>query len=202
MSARAYNTGQRLYNIAVVIATLYFLQLFGDCLCIEKFTNVQCSSFDEKFATFEMCRLRAVKRDVNELSVALKFVQSNETMRNATIRLQLMKKASGYKPFLYDVTVNLCEYLEKRNHPFLNIIFNAFGNHSTSLQRCPLRNELAIEHLQFPTGMLQGLPLPLGEYAIFASLTTESKKRVEVKLYFMLNDTFKYKNLQRGDSSK
>lgn len=50
-----------------------------------------------------------------------------------------MKKASGYKPFLYDVAVNLCEYLEKRNHPFLNIVFNAFGNHSTSSQRCPLR---------------------------------------------------------------
>nr|XP_036231650.1 uncharacterized protein LOC106618302 [Bactrocera oleae] len=114
------------------------------------------------------------------------------------IRLQLMKKASGYKPFLYDVAVNLCEYLEKRNHPFLNIVFNAFGNHSTSPQRCPMRNELAIEHLQFPTGMLQGLPLPLDEYAIFASLSTDGRKRAEVKLYFMLNDTYEYKNLQSG----
>ncbi|XP_069963991.1 uncharacterized protein [Bactrocera oleae] len=196
MSARACNTWQRLYNRAVVVVALCFLQLVGDCLCIEKFTNVQCSLFDEKFAIFEFCRLRAVKRDVNELSVALKFVQLNESMRNVTIRLQLMKKASGYKPFLYDVAVNLCEYLEKRNHPFLNIVFNAFGNHSTSSQRCPLRNELAIEHLQFPTGMLQGLPLPLGEYAIFASLSTDGRKRAEVKLYFMLNDTYEYKNLQ------
>lgn len=49
-----------------------------------------------------------------------------------------MRKAVGYMPFLYDIAVNLCEYLEKRNHSFLNIIFNAFGNHLASAQKCPL----------------------------------------------------------------
>lgn len=50
---------------------------------------MQCSLFDEKFAIFEFCRLRAVKRDVNELSVALKFVQLNESMRNVTVSLSV-----------------------------------------------------------------------------------------------------------------
>ncbi|XP_054090850.1 uncharacterized protein LOC114804799 [Zeugodacus cucurbitae] len=191
LSVKMYASSCRIpkqrYNNIVVVAV--FLQLFCNCLCIEKFTNVQCSSFNEKFAIFDMCRLRAVKRDVNELSVRLKFVQSTETMRNATIRLQLMKKASGYKPFLYDVNMNLCEYLEKRNHPFLNIVFNAFANHSNIPHKCPLKKEVYLEHLRFPTGMLKGLPLPKDEYAIFATFATENKNRAEVKLYFMLTDS-------------
>ncbi|XP_053964331.1 uncharacterized protein LOC128867252 [Anastrepha ludens] len=167
----------------LTILPLIFMQLFCYGLCIEKFTNVQCSTFDEKFVEFEMCRLRAVKRDVNELSLMTRFLNTTELTRNVTIRLQLMKKASGYKPFLYDISADLCEYMDKRNHTFLNIIFNVFGAHT-----CPLSNELVIEHMKFPTDMLKVLPLPLGEYAIFATLATGGKNRAEVKVYFMLEN--------------
>lgn len=54
------------------------------------------------------------------------------------MRIQLLKRASGYKPFLYDIRhSDLCEYLDRRNHPFVNIIFNSFANH-TNVNRCPL----------------------------------------------------------------
>ncbi|CAD7012079.1 unnamed protein product [Ceratitis capitata] len=108
------------------------------CFLLEKFTNLQCTAFDEGFVIFDFCRLRAVKRDVNELSIKLKFLQATDSMRNVTLRVQLMQKVSGYRPFLYDITTDLCEYLEKRNHPFLNIIFDEFSNHSLAAQKCPL----------------------------------------------------------------
>ena len=127
------------------------------------------------------------------------------------MRWQLLKKASGYKPFLYDVSLDLCDYLEKRNHPFINIIFNTFTNASSGgPQRCPLKvskanacntfavnsvdkliahslqDELTLEHFRFPVNALKMLPLPMGEYAVFATLSTEGVERAETKVYFVL----------------
>ncbi|XP_004520325.2 uncharacterized protein LOC101450525, partial [Ceratitis capitata] len=153
-----------------------------------KFTNLQCTAFDEGFVIFDFCRLRAVKRDVNELSIKLKFLQATDSMRNVTLRVQLMQKVSGYRPFLYDITTDLCEYLEKRNHPFLNIIFDEFSNHSLAAQKCPFSNELTVTQLPFPSHMLKVLPLPKNEYAIFATLSVVGEKRAGVKVYFMLTD--------------
>jgi len=54
------------------------------------------------------------------------------------MRMQLLKKASGYKPFLYNICQSdVCEYLEKRNHPFINIILSSFGNR-TNVNKCPI----------------------------------------------------------------
>ncbi|XP_030244275.1 uncharacterized protein LOC115564266, partial [Drosophila navojoa] len=103
---------------------------------LAKFTNVKCSSMDPNISVFTTCRLYAVKRDVVEMSLRVKILQFPK--RPVAMRIQLLKRASGYKPFLYDVKhCSMCEYLEKRNHPFVNIVFNSFANH-TNVNKCPL----------------------------------------------------------------
>ncbi|EDW10011.2 uncharacterized protein Dmoj_GI18751 [Drosophila mojavensis] len=153
---------------------------------LAKFTNVQCSSLDTNISVFTSCRLYAVKRDVVEMSLRIKILQFPK--RPVAMRIQLLKRASGYKPFLYDVKhCNMCEYLEKRNHPFVNIVFNSFANH-TNVNKCPLPSELSVEHFRFPVKSLDFLPLPGGDYAIYSTFSLDHRDRVSLKVFFTLTE--------------
>ncbi|XP_033251349.1 uncharacterized protein LOC117190377 [Drosophila miranda] len=169
-------------HLFVWIGLWHILQVRG----IAKFTNVQCFAVDEKFANFSRCRLYAVKRDVVEMSLIAKVL--NWPKRPVSMRIQLLKRASGYKPFLYNICQSdLCEYLEKRNHPFVNIIFNSFTNR-TNVNRCPLPAEIMLEHFRFPVKALELLPLPSGDYALFITFSFDSQERALVKVYFTLTE--------------
>lgn len=124
------------------------------------------------------------------------------------MRIQLLKKASGYKPFLYNVyQSDVCEYLEKRNHPFVNIILNSFGNR-TNVNKCPvpvsliyspnnnifsnnniiLQPEIVLEHFRFPVKVLDLMPLPSGDYGLFTTFAFDRKERTQIKVYFTLTE--------------
>ncbi|KAH8280557.1 hypothetical protein KR018_009802, partial [Drosophila ironensis] len=153
---------------------------------ISKFTNVECLSIDQTFTNFTQCRLYAVKRDVIEMSLRMDILKWPN--RPVSMRMQLMKKASGYKPFLYNVCQSdICEYLEKRNHPFINIIINSFVNRS-NINRCPLPRELMLEHFRFPVKILELMPLPFGDYGLFSTFSYGGKERALVKVYFTLTE--------------
>jgi len=122
------------------------------------------------------------------------------------MRMQLLKKASGYKPFLYNIyQSDVCEYLEKRNHPFVNIILNSFGNR-TNVNKCPIpvslipfkkhcaylyyffQSEIILEHFRFPVKVLDRIPLPSGDYGLFTTFSFLKKELVQVKVYFTLTE--------------
>lgn len=123
------------------------------------------------------------------------------------MRIQLLKRASGYKPFLYDIRhSDLCEYLDRRNHPFVNIIFNSFANH-TNVNRCPLpvsktfyniyllynflfhlQSELSVSHFRFPIKSLDKLPLPSGDYAIYSTFSFKEQDKVILQVFFTISE--------------
>nr|XP_017106235.2 uncharacterized protein LOC108131718 [Drosophila bipectinata] len=169
-------------RLLLCFALWHFLQVQG----VSKFTNVECFSIDETFTNFTLCRLYAVKRDVVEMSLRVNIFRWPK--RPVSMRLQLLKKASGYKPFLYNVCQSdVCEYLEKRNHPFVNIILNSFANR-TNVNRCPLPQEMILERFRFPVKVLDLMPLPSGDYALFSTFSFEGKERALVKVYFSITE--------------
>ncbi|XP_041563336.1 uncharacterized protein LOC108141495 [Drosophila elegans] len=141
---------------------------------------------DESFATVSQCRLYAVKRDVVEMSLRAHILQWPKAP--ISMRMQLLKKASGYKPFLYNICQSdVCEYLEKRNHPFINIILNSFVNR-TNINKCPIPPEIILEHFRFPVKVLDMMPLPSGDYGLFTTFSFGQKERAQVKVYFTLTE--------------
>jgi len=52
-------------------------------------------------------------------------------------RVQIIKKANGYKPWLIDVTFDICEFLRKHNHPFIKVMYNIFRDSSNINHTCP-----------------------------------------------------------------
>ncbi|XP_017027684.1 uncharacterized protein [Drosophila kikkawai] len=171
-----------LRDLFLWIGLWYISQVQG----ISKFTNIECLSMDETFTNISLCRLYAVKRDVVEMSLRAHILDWPK--RPVSMRMQLLKKASGYKPFLYNVyQSDVCEYLEKRNHPFVNIILNSFGNR-TNVNKCPVPPEIILEHFRFPVKVLDLMPLPTGDYGLFTTFSFDRKERAQVKVYFTLTE--------------
>uniref|UniRef100_A0A1I8N3C3 Uncharacterized protein n=1 Tax=Musca domestica TaxID=7370 RepID=A0A1I8N3C3_MUSDO len=54
------------------------------------------------------------------------------------LNLAFYKKASGYRPFLYNITADACAFLaNRRRYPVLKVIFDVFLDKSNLNHTCP-----------------------------------------------------------------
>ncbi|ALC45529.1 CG33777 [Drosophila busckii] len=99
-------------------------------------TNAVCESRNKSLVVINTCRLRAVQRNKTILNILVTFLKP---VQNVSIRLQVMKKANGYKPWVLDSTiVDCCKFLRNPNiDPIGKVIFNLFKDFSTLNHSCP-----------------------------------------------------------------
>ena len=61
-----------------------------------------------------------------------------KSISHQQINLQLLKKANGYHPFLYNMKSDFCQLMKYRTKfPFLKIIFDMVANASNINHTCP-----------------------------------------------------------------
>ncbi|XP_037943361.1 uncharacterized protein LOC119676198 [Teleopsis dalmanni] len=89
-------------------------------ICVFKLTNAVCESYNESWVVINTCRLKALRRDTTALYLNVTLV---EPVENVVLNVALLKRANGYKPFLYNFTADVCQYLAKRNNPVFNLVF-------------------------------------------------------------------------------
>lgn len=97
-------------------------------------TNAVCKSYNKSWVVVHYCRLKAYSRAKTSLNINVTFV---EPARNISVHFKTMKKANGYKPFLFDYTFDACEFMRRRNQPVAKIIWYMIRNVSTINHTCP-----------------------------------------------------------------
>ncbi|KAH8311916.1 hypothetical protein KR044_008547, partial [Drosophila immigrans] len=163
-----------------------------------KFTNVECQSQNLSWVVMHHCRLKAINRnrvDFNFNSTILYPVY------NLSVRTQLFKKANGYKPWLIDVSVDVCLFLRRNNHPFVKIVYDIFRPSSNINHTCPYvvsrkQNAIFISndniYSQGPI-IVAGLhlkpnsiplPLPTGDYCLVIKWKFDRRLQAISKFYF------------------
>ncbi|XP_054085096.1 uncharacterized protein LOC114804267 [Zeugodacus cucurbitae] len=116
-----------------------------------KFTNIQCLALDKPFADFAYCKLKALSRDKVALSLRVNLFE--------------VPKYNGYRPYLFNKTMDFCEFLRnKKRVLFLNIFFNFLENYSNINHTCPYGNDIIVDGLILKPQYFTLLPLPAGEY--------------------------------------
>lgn len=101
-----------------------------------KFTNAVCQSHNKSLIKIKECRIRAVSRYTNIFNFYEIMLQPIYKM---SVRVQMLKKANGYKPWLYDVSVDACEFLRKPSNPFVILLVKQFKNFTNIFdQKCPV----------------------------------------------------------------
>ncbi|KAH8269509.1 hypothetical protein KR018_004431, partial [Drosophila ironensis] len=143
-----------------------------------KMTNAVCNSYNKSWVVFHYCRLKAYSRYKTSLHINATFLYPTN---NVSMNLKLMKKANGYKPFLFDVTFDACSFLRRRNQPFVKMVHEMIKNFSTLNHTCPyvgLQMVSDLHRLDLP------LPFPGGEYLLLINYFFYGKLQFFTNIYF------------------
>jgi len=116
-------------------------------------TNIICTSLDESYASFEYCYLKSVNRTHKYASLRAKLHKGpvykikvriiikdvpNNRLYIFQVNFAIYQRLNGYKPFLYNVTVDGCKFiLNQKSSPVTSFIFNLFAPYSNMNHSCP-----------------------------------------------------------------
>nr|XP_017004970.2 uncharacterized protein LOC108062702 [Drosophila takahashii] len=157
-------------NIKFVFLVQFFLFTF---LAIQieshfEFTNFICESFDKTFGEFEYCFLKSVNRTYKYISG--KFKPHRLPINKLRVNFALWKRYNGYKPFMYNITFDVCSFLKNRNsNPVIKFIHDSHSNYSNINHSCPLNHDVILEKLPIEIlnhRLTKVLPFPEGDYLL------------------------------------
>uniref|UniRef100_A0A1I8MYM0 MD-2-related lipid-recognition domain-containing protein n=1 Tax=Musca domestica TaxID=7370 RepID=A0A1I8MYM0_MUSDO len=146
-----------------------------------KFTKVECDTPNKSEVIFETCKVKAVSRNLQYISLNVTFRELPLYDINGTVAF--FKRANGYKPFLYSFELN-CETV-KRLNPVTKLVWQWFQDNSNIGRLCPFETNFLIprlENVYLEKSMLQ-LPVPGGDYACFTTWLLNNKTQLSVKVY-------------------
>ncbi|XP_050319875.1 uncharacterized protein LOC126752893 [Bactrocera neohumeralis] len=154
------------------------------------FRNAVCISTNRSSLYFDTCILKAVNRSYKYFSMRAKFPQK-KPVHNISMSFALLRKANGYKPFLYNFTIDACKYLKKRANPVVRYFHSWFEKYSTINRTCPygpqdeVVEKLPISYVNHVA--TQVLPLPTGEYTFHTDWYFYGIKVAIVKVFFQIS---------------
>ncbi|KAH8356668.1 hypothetical protein KR200_004290, partial [Drosophila serrata] len=155
-----------------------------------EFTNFVCTSMNKDFADFDYCVLKAVNRTYKYVSMKLTLYE--KPLKSLRVNFALYKRANGYKPFLYNQTVDGCKFFKNPKSNIVTQYFFGFIKEITNLSHpCPYNEDFTMEKLSLEMvnyRITNLLPFPEGEYMFQAIWTGNNKGSVVFKLYIQLTN--------------
>ncbi|KAH8401120.1 hypothetical protein KR009_003140, partial [Drosophila setifemur] len=143
-----------------------------------KMTNAVCESYNKSWVVIHYCQLKAYSRNKTSLNINSTIL---EAAHNIFVKMKMMKRANGYKPFLIDYTIDACQFMQRRNQPFAKIVWNMIKDVSSINHTCPyvgLQTVSDFHRLEF------ALPLPTGDYLLLLTWIFDGKPQFATNVYF------------------
>ncbi|XP_016949882.1 uncharacterized protein LOC108024473 isoform X2 [Drosophila biarmipes] len=143
-------------------------------------TNAVCESYNKSWIEFGICRLRAVSRNKVCLNVDANLLHP---VHDVTVKAQLMKKANGYKPWLYSLTFDGCQFIRRRNNALIRLVWDLFKEYSTINHSCPYVALQQVKNFYLRSEKLP-TPIPTGEYLLMIDWVINRKPQAATNVYF------------------
>jgi len=166
-------------------------------------TNVVCDTYNKSWAVFHYCRLKAYSRNKTSLNINATFLHP---ARNISLGFRLLKRTNGYKPFLFNITIDACLFLRRRHNPVIKMFYNVIKDVSTLNHSCPYSVRLhftKINRILYINFGFQGLqvvsdfhrvslpvPLPSGDYLVCLDFIFDGKTQFFVNIYSHVVEDF------------
>ena len=114
----------------------YLFVIYFQINSLVAITNVDCEMHDKKFGSFEYCFIKSINRTYKYLS--LKVLLYERPVSNVTAGFAILKRANGYKPFLYNVSFDGCKFMKgSRNNLIHSFFYSLFADYSNINHSCP-----------------------------------------------------------------
>ncbi|XP_023158871.1 uncharacterized protein LOC101450628, partial [Ceratitis capitata] len=133
-----------------------------------KFTNIKCIALDKSFVAFPQCELKALSRNQAALSMITKLSQL--PVENIILNLDLYKRANGYRPFMYNLTMDFCQFMRnKKRIPFVKLLMDTLELYSNLNHSCPFDHNIIIKDMVLKAESMKYLPAPNGDYLFIST---------------------------------
>ncbi|XP_044250911.1 uncharacterized protein [Drosophila takahashii] len=133
-----------------------------------EFTNIKCSPVDKNFAEFEYCTLKSINRTYKYISEKIKLYKIPLTKMK--VNFGLYKRFSGYKPFLYNQTIDGCYFLNhQKSNPVAKFFFDIIKGNTNVNHSCPYNHDIIADKLSTEVvnhHLTKVLPYPDGDYML------------------------------------
>ncbi|KAH8383642.1 hypothetical protein KR009_009779, partial [Drosophila setifemur] len=150
-----------------------------------EFTNVKCTSLDTTFCEYEYCFIKPINRSYKYVSFKVNMFKVPVT--KIKINFALYKRFNGYRPFLYNLTVDSCRFLKNPSaNPIANFFYGLIKNYSNLDHTCPYDHDVIIEKLpvdHINNQFTKVLPFPKGEYMIDSYWMAYDISRARLSVY-------------------
>ncbi|XP_043071515.1 uncharacterized protein LOC122322623 [Drosophila grimshawi] len=143
-------------------------------------TNAICESKNKSWVTIDYCRLRAVNRNKTTLTVSLNVLHP---AYDIIVRVEVKKRANGYKTWLGSNTVDGCAFMRRVNHPYFKMLYSIIKDYSTINHTCPYVGKNGIKDF-FWDARNFSLPMPSGEYLMLGSWKFNKRTQFITNIYF------------------
>ncbi|XP_017080084.1 uncharacterized protein LOC108113890 [Drosophila eugracilis] len=142
------------------LLSFFFAWRSSDCVTY-KLTNVKCESLNQSWVTINECRLKAISRDKTIFNFNASLHQPT---KDIVMDWQLLKRASGYKPWLYKKKIDGCKFMRKPYDALTILFFNIYRPFSNINHTCPYSGDLLVRGMHLTTKLT--LPYPSGDYML------------------------------------
>ncbi|KAH8243864.1 hypothetical protein KR032_010834 [Drosophila birchii] len=165
---------------------VFIINLLCDSEALFKFTNIKCNCFEQSFCEFKKCELKVLGRGIVGLNLYAKVNQL--PIKNTKVVLALFRRFNGYRPFLFNVSVDLCFFLKhKKRFPFVNLVYEGIQNFTNANHSCPFNHDIIIDHMVLGDKMVSKAPVPNGFYKLSINAQTDGVWRGEVDVHAEVN---------------
>ncbi|XP_017071910.2 uncharacterized protein LOC108108373 [Drosophila eugracilis] len=151
-----------------------------------KFKNIKCTCYEKSFCEVKRCELKVLGRGIIGLFL---YAQANQLpISTATCVLTLYRRFNGYRPFLYNITVDVCYFLKNQNrYPFFGLVYEGINNFSNINHTCPYNHDIIVDRMVLDDKMIAKVPVPSGFYKLKFYLRTDGVSRGEVEVQVEVN---------------
>ncbi|XP_017077353.1 uncharacterized protein LOC108112113 [Drosophila eugracilis] len=167
-----------------MVAVVVNLFLIRKVHSLVEFTNIKCEVVDPDFCNFEYCFLKSVNRTYKYYLLKVNLYKTPVT--KVKLNSAIYKFANGYKPFMYNVTVDACKFLKNpKSNAVTGYIHGFFKDISTTFQHDLVVDKLSTQF--FNDRVTKILPFPDGKYLVQMNWIAYDILRAVFKIYFVLS---------------
>uniref|UniRef100_A0A1I8PBL3 Uncharacterized protein n=2 Tax=Stomoxys calcitrans TaxID=35570 RepID=A0A1I8PBL3_STOCA len=110
-------------------------------------------------------------------------------LTNMTVNAQLFVRGNGYRPFLYNDTLDFCQFVRNPNrYMFWKIVYQIQKPYSNVNHTCPFNHDVIIDGLILNAEMLRLIPFPSNDYMIQMKYAFFNIYRLKVNIYLKIFD--------------
>ncbi|EDW83843.2 uncharacterized protein Dwil_GK13829 [Drosophila willistoni] len=171
----------------ILILSLLLLFLAKNNASKFKFTNVGCESFNQSLVVINTCRLKAINRDKTVINIELSL---KEMVNRVMINGQMFKRENGYKPWLYNITTEGCQFYRRANDPVIKLIFNLFKSYSSLNHTCPYSPGTMRLWGFYLLPQSVPVPLPSGDYLVAVKWSIHNFLQLSTNVSFSFQEDF------------